>query len=202
MRGGRLQLKRFKPETNRSCGVSCLRSILDLHNLSSSEKEIFDYGVLFEGKLNPLIALGCFAIEKGLKVGYVGFNPVIFKDDKEANVGVLKQRLPTYFSYGRFLVERAIRFLELGGEVKFKIPDAKDIETYLNKNALVLIGLRPALLDGKAGYNKLHYVVAVGYDEDNFFILDPSFENIRKVKKLNLLAAMYSRMPEILVIYK
>src|SRR3989344_4752144 len=159
MRGGRLQLKRFKPETNRSCVVSCLRSILDLHNLSSSEKEIFDYGVLFEGKLNPLIALGCFAIEKGLKVGYVGFNPVIFKDDK-------------------------------------------DIETYLNKNALVLIGLRPALLDGKAGYNKLHYVVAVGYDEDNFFILDPSFENIRKVKKLNLLAAMYSRMPEILVIYK
>lgn len=196
-----INLKRFKPETNRSCGVSCLRSILELQNINVTEKEVFDYGVLFEGKLNPLITLGSFAIEKGLKAEYIGFNPIIFRDDKEPRVEVLKKRLFNYSDYGRFLVEKTIKFLELGGKVNIKIPGTDDIESYLDKNSPVLVGLRPALLDGKTDYNKLHYVVVVGYDEGNFFILDPSFEAIKKIKKLNLLAAMYSRMPEVLAIY-
>ena len=71
-------MKIFKQETNKSCGVACLRSILNHYGNDFSEKDVWEKNDPFNPNensfLNPIICLGVNALKFGFDVEYYGMD--------------------------------------------------------------------------------------------------------------------------------
>ncbi len=116
-------MKIFKQETDKSCGVACLRSILNHYGNNFSEKDIWDKHNPFQPKnggiLNPIMNLGVTALKFGFDVTYFGYNPIITNNNSSDDLKKsLEEKSKNYFDYGKFYVDEALEFLELGGKLK------------------------------------------------------------------------------------
>jgi hypothetical protein len=199
-------MKIFKQETNKSCGVACLRSILNYYGNNFSEKDIWDKHSPFQSKtgvLNPILNLGVTALKFGFDVTYIGDNYIITHNNSSTDLKKsLKEKSKSYFDYGKFYINEAIKFLELGGKIKIGILNIKQLKTILDKNKFALVEIRPAFLHKKGSTEMNHKIILVGYTKTGFKILNPSDAKQHLIDFDTFLLAFYKAGPELLIIKK
>jgi hypothetical protein len=197
-------MKIFKQETNRSCGIACLRSIFNYYGKELAEKDIFEKHEFYSKEntvANPLISLGVTALKFGFKADYIGYNPIIAKDSERLEES-LENKSKTYFGIGKFYVDSTLEFLKLGGKVKIERLNSGKLENLIDRHKFILIGIKPAFLDSKAPPHLSHKILLDGYNKKTFHVLDPADGKARNISKGNLLMAFYADMPEALIIRK
>jgi Peptidase C39 family len=199
------QIKIFKQETSKSCGVACIRSILNYYGNNFSEKDIWNKHKSF-GKgdeiRNPILSLGLTALKFGFKVKYVGYNPIIAnnnsnpKDLKKS----LKIKSKSYFSFGKFYVNTALNFLEFGGEMVIDKLNVKKLKKIIDKDKFFLVEIRPAFINKNSSLSMNHKVIVIGYNNKGFIVLNPSNGAKWLLSFDDFLLSFYSAVPEILII--
>lgn len=202
-----MKIKILKQETNKSCGVACLRSIFNFYGNNFSEKDVWKKNESYktkDGIRNPIISLGLTALKFGFKVKYIGYNPIIAnsntnpKDLKKS----LKVKSKSYFSIGKFYVDSALKFLELGGNIVIDKLNVKKLKEILDKDKFFLVEIKPAYINKKSSINDNHKVIVNGYNNKGFTILNPSNCEEWLWSFDDFLLAFYAAVPEILIIKK
>lgn len=191
----------FKQETNISCGIACLRSIFNYYGKIFTEKEILDKNEFYKlpnGFANPIISLGVTALKLGFKVKYVGYNPIIVNNSQLDLRKSLEEKSRTYFEIGKFCIDKAIEFLDAGGEIIIDRLNVEKLKKLIDENKFILVEIRPAFLKN-ASINQLHKIILDGYNNKEFHVLDPSGKEYY-VDFDSLLMAFYNAIPEVLII--
>lgn len=199
-----LKMKLIKQETSRSCGVACIRMILDYYGLQVSEQQIFDFFQPNENRFKEtnLFSLGNFALKQNFDVRYIGYNPMIFSNLKITDLKTaLAGKIKINYNAGKWCCEEALKFIEAKGELVKKIPVLRDINLLLDKKIPVIVGVRPVFLRMRGKLSMNHFIIIKGYDGDRYYILDPAHGEL-KIDSATLLTAIYARMPEMLIISK
>lgn len=183
-----------------TCGPTCLHAIYNyyndpvlLHDLIQEVPQL-DKG----GTLGVLLA--CHALNRGYNATIFTYNlrvfdPVWFQSKSISLCDKLRARLEfTQKTKLRFATECYLRFVELGGTVRFEELEGRLIQKYLKRNIPILTGLsatylyrtpREIQIDGKLEFNDIqgypsgHFVVLCGYDSETRHILvaDPLYPN-------------------------
>jgi len=200
-------MKIYKQETNKSCGVACLRSIFNYYGNNYSEEDIWKKHTLFNtrdgGILNPIISLGVAALNFGYDVTYIGYNPRISKNNSSTSLlHSLKERSKTYFDFGKYSADEAINFLELGGKIKIDKLNIEKIKKIIKKNKFALVEIRPAFLNNKGNVNQNHIIILIGYNNKGFKVLDPHDAKEKIIPFDTFLISFYAAIPELLIIKK
>ena len=198
-------MKIFKQETDKSCGVACLRSIFNHYGNNFSEKDIWDKHSPFQtqndGIRNPILNLGVTALKFGFDVIYIGYNPIITNNNSSNNLKKsLEEKSKTYFDYGKFYVDEALKFLELGGKLKIEKLNIEKIKDIINKNKFALVEIKPAFVYNRGNINMNHKVIVTGYNKKGFKILNPSDAKEHLWDFDTFLLAFYAAIPELLII--
>lgn len=198
-------MKIFKQETDKSCGVACLRSIINHFGNNFSEKDIWDKHAPFKSKnmgiRNPILNLGVTALKFGFDVTYFGYNPIIANNNSSDDLKKsLKEKSKTYFNYGKFYVDEALKFLELKGNLKIDKLNIEKIKKIIDKNKFALVEIKPAFINKKSSLNMNHKVIIVGYTKNGFRILNPSDAKEHLLDFDTFLLSFYAAVPEMLII--
>lgn len=201
-------MKIYKQETDKSCGVACVRSIINNFGNNFSEKDIWAKHKPFQTKkggiLNPIMNLGVTALKFGFDVTYIGYNPIIANGNSSEDFKKsLKEKSKTYFDYGKFYVDEALQFLELGGKLKIEKLNIEKIKKLIDENKFVLVEIKPAFINKRGGsINMNHKVIINGYTKKGFKILNPSDAKEYVWDFDTFLLAFYAAIPELLIIKK
>ena len=203
------QLQILKQERNKSCGIACLRSIINYYGEDYSEKDIWKKHQSFgKGKniINPLLSLGVTALKFGLDVNYIGYNPIITNQNKHPSnlKKSLELKSKAYFDFGKYCVDQALQFLKLGGKIITEKLNLQKLKKIIDKEKFFLVEVRPAFIskNSSVGINMNHKVIVIGYDKKGFKILNPSDCKEYNWDFESFLIAFYAAIPEILVIKK
>ncbi len=199
------KLKMFKQETDKSCGVACLRSILNYYENNFSEKDIWVKHNPFQSKnggiLNPIMNLGVTALKFGFDVTYIGYNPIITNNNSSDDLKKsLEEKSKTCFDYGKFYVDETLKFLELKGKLKIDKLNIEKIKKIIDENKFVLVEIKPAFVNKRGSINMNHKVIIIGYTKKGFKILDPSDAKEYFWDFDTFLLAFYAAIPELLII--
>jgi ABC-type bacteriocin/lantibiotic exporter with double-glycine peptidase domain len=199
-------MKIFKQETDKSCGVACLRSIFNYYGDNFSEKDIWKKTFPFKTKngiRNPIINLGVTALRFGFDVTYIGYNPIIANNNSSKDLNEsLKKKSKVYFDYGKFYVDEALKFLKLKGKLKIEKLNIKRIKKIVDNYKFVLVEIKPAFVNKHGNIDMNHKVIIIGYNNQGFKILDPSDSKEHVLDFDTFLLAFYSAIPELLIIKK
>jgi len=195
-------MKIFKQETDKSCGVACLRSIFNYYGNNFSEKDILKRNKFLEygqGKVdNPLINLGLTGLKFGYKVEYIGYNPLLFfKKNFEKEI---KERQKKFFGYGKFVVSSALNFLKLGGKISFDKLNVNRLKELIDKNKFILVEVKPAFLRWPVNINSVHKFILDGYNKKGFHALNTNNGKASTIDFDSFMIAFYGAVPEILII--
>ncbi len=190
-----LQLEILPQPNDETCGPTCLHALykfygdeVDLDLLISEIPALETGGTL-------AVILGTHALEKGYAATIYTYNLHVF-DPSWFHPGVdiceklrlqiqIKQDEKLYWATQAYL-----RFLELGGELKFEELNGKLVKKYLQRNQPIITGLSATYLyqspreinnhpDDIRGTSMGHFVVLTGYDSKNDKVLvsDPYLPN-------------------------
>lgn len=197
-------MKIYKQETDKSCGVACLRSILNYYGNNFTEKDIWNKHTSFQSKkgiYNPIISLGLTALKFGFKVTYIGYNPIIINRNKFPDLEKsLKEKSKRFFDYGKFIIDNALGFLKLGGKIKIDKLNIEKIKKLIDKNKFVLVEIRTLFINKNTAINGNHKVIVTGYNKKGFEILNPSDAKKHVWDFDSFLLAFYAGGPELLII--
>lgn len=197
-------MKIYKQETDKSCGVACLRSIINHYGNNFSEKDIWEKHKPFkteEGIRNPLLNLGVTALKFGFDVTYIGYNPIIANNNKFNNLKKsLQKKSKVNFGYGKFYVDEALKFIELNGKIKIEKLNTEKIKKIIDKNKFALIEIKPAFINKRASLSMNHKVIVIGYNTRGLKILNPSDAKEHLLDFNTFLLAFYAAVPELLII--
>lgn len=198
-------MKIYKQETGKSCGVACLRSILNQYGHDFSEKDIWDKHKPFQqekgGIRNPIINLGVTALKFGFDVTYVGYNPIFANNNSSEDLRKsLEEKSTTYFGSGKLYVDEALTFLELGGKLKIDKLNVGKLEKILDKDKFALVEVKPAFITQKGSIGMNHKLILIGYTSKGFRVLDPADAKEHLIDFDTFLLAFYSAVPELLII--
>ncbi|HQC61165.1 MAG: hypothetical protein BWY36_00323 [Candidatus Diapherotrites archaeon ADurb.Bin253] len=203
------QLRILKQETTKSCGIACLRSIINYYGGNYSEKDIWKKHQSFgkgEEIRSPILSLGVTSLKFGLDVQYMGYNPIIVNNNKYPDnlKKSLELKSKNYFSFGKYYVDQALQFLKLGGKAITEKLNIQKLKKILDKEKFFLVEVRPAFISKKssAEIDMNHKVIVIGYDKKGFKILNPSDCKEYVWDFESFLIAFYASIPEILVIKK
>ena len=199
-------MKIYKQEIDKSCGVACIRSVLNHYGNNYSEKDLWGKNEPFgegENMLNPILSLGVLALKFNMDVEYIGYNPIIANGNKYDNLKEsLEDKYKSYFSFGKYYVDKAIEFLNLGGKLTIEILTLDKIRKIINENEFVIVEIKPAFLNknSRISIGMNHKVIITGYTDKGFKILNPSDEKEYEWDFDTFLLAFYAAVPEMLII--
>ncbi len=161
------------------CGVVCLKMLLDFYEIPNEysslvkEFEFYDMGIT-----TPQI--GISLLEKGFEVEMVTLNPLILstknrdlEDNKEKMLEQLNTIHTTISDEGKkkslgYLMD----FINRGGILTAKIPNALDIKTEIENRRPVIALLTSNFLAGVIKFN-FHFNLITGIDENLIYVNDP-----------------------------
>ncbi|WP_340104064.1 C39 family peptidase [Rhodohalobacter sp. 8-1] len=184
----------FQQPDETTCGPTCLHSIYQYYEKPYSLDSVIDDVDQFEegGTIGVLLAND--ALTKGFRVTIYSFNlqifdPTWFGLNRKEMIDKLKAQLEHKQSAKLKVASEAyIRFLELGGRLKFEDLKSAIIRRYLKKDQPVIAGLSATYLyksmrefganldyDDLRGEPSGHFVVLHGYDRETreVYIADP-----------------------------
>lgn len=199
-------MKIFKQETDKSCGVACLRSIFNYYGNNFSERDIWEKDESFKPNekslRNPILTLGVTALKFGFKVEYVGYNPIIINKNKGSLKKSLEFKSKHHFDFGKYYVDKALEFLKLGGKITLDKLNIKTIKKLIDTNKFLLVEIKPAFAHNSASLNMNHKVIVGGYNKKGFIIFNPSDGKKHLWDYDTFLLSFYSAVPELLIIKK
>jgi hypothetical protein len=197
-------MKIYKQETKKSCGVACLRSIINHYGNNLSEKDIWekhDHYSSGETLRSPIISLGLTALKFDLRVIYYNYHPIIVNNNAYKNLKKsLEIKSKDYYDFGKYYVDKALEFVTLGGQIKFNKLGVSKIKDLLDENNFALIEIKPAFINNNGSINMNHKVIINGYNKEGFKILDPSGAKEYVLDFETFLLAFYAAVPELLII--
>ncbi|HKL14052.1 MAG TPA: C39 family peptidase [Balneolaceae bacterium] len=177
-----------------TCGPTCLHSIYQYYRKSYSLDSVINDVEQFEDGGTIGVLLANDALSKGFKATIYSYNlqifdPTWFSLKQHDLIGKLKEQM-AYKRDEKFLAasEGYIRFLELGGKLRFEDLRPGIIRRYLKKDQPVITGLSATFLyksmrefgasldyDDIRGEPTGHFVVLHGYDvaTREVYIADP-----------------------------
>ncbi len=189
----------IQPQPNdETCGPTCLHAVYRYfgHRISL-EKVIRDVPRL-PGGGTLAVLLGCHALRLGYRARIFSYNLNVF-DPAWFSLSLpeiaAKLSAQRHFKTGarlRVSIDAYLRFIELGGELRFEDLNSALIRKYLNRSLPILTGLSATYLyrsnrefgpksdyDDIRGFPTGHFVVLSGYDRENRLvqISDPLLPN-------------------------
>jgi len=199
-------MKIYKQETKSSCGIACLRSILNHYGSNFSEKDIWDKIKSFPlqkgGIRNPILSLGVAAIKLGFDVTYIGYNPILLSDTLKDLKISLQEKSKNYVDFGKFYVDEALNFLELDGKLIVDKLNIKKIKKLIDENKFVLVEIKPAFINKRSPISMHHKIILIGYTKKGFKILNPDDGKEHLLDFDTFLISFYAAIPELLIIKK
>jgi len=134
-------------------------------------------------------------------VTYIGYNPIITNNNPSDDLKKsLQEKSKTYFDYGKFYVDEALKFLELKGKLKIDKLNIEKIKKIIDENKFALVEIKPAFINKNGSINMNHKVIIVGYTKKGFKILNPSDAKEHLWDFDTFLLAFYAATPELLII--
>jgi hypothetical protein len=192
----KVPIKKQPDET--TCGPTCLHTLYEYYNDPIGLQEVINEVHQFDegGTIGALLA--CHALQRGYKATIYTYNLQIFDPTwtelkSDQLIGKLRQQME-FKKSKKFVVasEAYIRFLELGGKVRFEDLRSLIIRRYLKKGQPVIAGLSATYLyksmreyginsdyDDLRGEPAGHFVLLHGYDMETreIYIADPISKN-------------------------
>ncbi len=186
-----------------ACGIACLQAIYQYYNLPVSYEEL-DNEIersLSGGTFAPL--LGKNALQRGFKVtlytnNLVMFDPTWFNHEQSSR-DYLKNKLSQQLKYKKERLYGATNiffdYLDLGGEIQFKVLNIDLLEYYFLRHIPIITGLNSTylyggprdrfdefgncILDDVGGKSCGHFVVLYGHEknEKSVIVADPYLKN-------------------------
>lgn len=193
----RIALDILSQPDDTTCGPTCLHALYKYYGDDISLFQVIDEVLTLKGGGTFASALACHALRRGYSATIYTYNLELF-DPTWFQEGVdiaAKLKAQLQFKNGaKFTVASLehIRFLELGGVLKFQDLKPSLIRKYLKKSIPVLCGLSSTYLYGHAreygpnddsddlrGYPAGHFVIVSGYDNETNQVLvnDPLLDN-------------------------
>ena len=168
----------LQEKDSNDCGLAGICMILEYYNLKYSIEDLKTHLTVDEtGTYAPQI--GSFLIEKGFGVEIVTLNPRIFtNNDKELGQSAIIDKFKKMLNESKSqqdkkILDYYIEFLNEGGKLKVKIPDAKDVlEEIKNKRPLGALLTTNFLSNSKPCLN-FHFNVITGIDDKFVYVNDP-----------------------------
>lgn len=176
----RLDLRILPQPDDATCGPTCLHAVYRYWGLDEElEAIIREVPVLPEGgTLGGTLA--CHALERGFRARIYTYNlrlfdPTWFEDGTDLAAKLRAQAAVKHDAKLRIATETYLRFLDLGGEVRFATLGGNLIRRHLQAGHPILTGLSSTYLyrsareigdeeDDVAGHPVGHFVVLGGYD--------------------------------------
>jgi hypothetical protein len=183
------QFNQIKPY---SCIPACLQEVFGYYGESITQEEIM------KTSENPkmgmsLIEVGIFSLKHNYKPLIITnnvniFDPTWFKLDSTKLKLNLKKRAKFVDDLNQFMIDKYIKFLNLGGEINFETISPALFEKYLSMEIPIIMELASTFLyklaksshpggfdDAIRGQIEGHGVVIAGFDKkDKFLIIDPN----------------------------
>lgn len=181
-----------------TCGPTCLHSIYRFYRKPYTLSTIIEDVEQFEGGGTIGVLLAIDALTKGFNATIYSYNlqifdPTWFGLNRKEMIEKLKLQLVHKHSEKLIIASKAyIKFLELGGRVKFEDLRSVIIRRYLKKDQPLIAGLSATYLyksmrefgadleyDDLRGEPAGHFVVLHGYDTETreVYIADPIMSN-------------------------
>jgi len=183
------QFSQIKPY---SCMPACLQEIFGYYGEQISQEEIMK--ISENPKLGmALVEAGIFSLKHNYRSLIITnniniFDPTWFRLDSNKLKLNLNKRAKFVDDLSQFMIDKYIKFLNLGGEINFETISPSLLKKYLSIKIPIIMELastfiyklakssRPGLFDDAIrGQIEGHGVVIAGFDDkDNFLIIDPN----------------------------
>lgn len=182
-----------------TCGPTCLQALYNFYGDTIPLQQVIREVKQLRSGGTLAVMLGNHALKRGYKAYIYSYNlnvfdPSWFKHPSKKMIEFLNKQIE--FKHKRRKLQTAskayIRFLELGGEIRYHELDDTLIKSYLKRSVPVLTGLSATYLYGSPRevpqfniYDPIkgepvgHFVVVTGYDEAKSlaYLADPMSSN-------------------------
>ncbi len=194
-----LELEILPQPDDTTCGPTCLHAVYRYYGVNLPLDEVIREVVPLDTRGTLAVLLACHAMERGFRAVIYTYNLHVFDPTWFTGEGVdLVERLRAQARIKqdrklRFATEAYLRFLELGGEIRFRELTPELIRHQLTKGRPILTGLSATYLYGTArevgddpveaddirGEPAGHFVVLAGYDAERreVRVADPLLDN-------------------------
>lgn len=160
------------------CGPICLRMLLSYYGRDIGDEEIIQSFTYLENGIS-IPELGSYMLKNGFDAEIVTLNPHLFSynmlglSDQAAIRQHLANRILQHKKEERKIVnQHMIDFMDQGGTLRLKIPDAADLHSELEAGRPVLASMITLYLEQHCGYN-FHFTIVTGLDADHVYVNDP-----------------------------
>jgi hypothetical protein len=190
-----LRLQILPQPDDETCGATCLHAMYSYYGESLSLEEVISEIPTWETGGTIAVLLGCHALGKGYKATIYTYNLHVF-DPTWFHEGIdiaAKLRLQVQHKFEpkiQWASQAYLKFLSLGGELRFEELNRELLKSYLHKGIPVLTGLNATYLyrcarelnneyDDIRGTSMGHFVILSDYDEEKgiIHIADPLNSN-------------------------
>jgi hypothetical protein len=175
-----------------NCGIKCLFLLFQYYKVNNYFKELTNK----DGNQSLWISdLALIALKIGLRVTLFTYSHKIFKPEwfnfsKKKILNCLRKKEKNLFiNQAR---KSILKFLMSGGKLRFEILNAKKLKFFIKNKKPILMVVSSSVLHRQSLMGG-HFIVLIGYDRNNFIILNPGRKKIKieKVKIDLLLYAFY-----------
>lgn len=163
------------------CGPAGLAMILEYYKQPTTVEGLKKELQVYENLGTYAPQLGKYLLDKEFAVELVMLNPYLFtlstKMDHEEQIAYF-QELKERAKKEKFQVpiKHFLEFLEAGGTLNIKIPDAKDLQEEIrNERPVGALLTSNFLHEEKANFN-FHFNIITGIDEEKVIVNDPNME--------------------------
>lgn len=177
-----------------TCGATCLHALYRYYGEEISLPEVIREIPAWETGGTIAVILGCHALLKGYKARIYTYNlqvfdPTWFHEGVDLTEKLKKQYEAKEDPKVRWATQAYIKFLSLGGEIRFEELNVDLLRKYLDKGKPVLTGLNATYLYRCARELNNEYEDIKGYVMGHFVILG---RYIKKQKKVEILDPLMS----------
>lgn len=190
-----LRLQILPQPDDETCGATCLHAMYSYYGESLQLEELIREVPTWEKGGTIAVLLGCHALGKGYKVTIYTYNLHVFDPTWFQGAADLEEKLKLQLEYKfepkiQWASQAYLKFLRLGGEIKFEELNTQLLRRFLDNNIPILTGLNATYLyrcarelnneyDDIRGTSMGHFVILSHYDakEKQVHIADPLHAN-------------------------
>lgn len=169
-----------QPEESVDCGVACVEMLLQYYDISYDYRSLRkELDVKGWGTSTPSLAMAL--IKRGLEVEIVTMNPNLFNLDSEVlsreamliHLRFVQKHLHTLMN--KYVMKHFIQFVEMGGMLTPRIPNAVDIRTEVGQHRPLICQLTHWFLqpNNELPFLSSHFNVITGIEDQQIFVNDP-----------------------------
>jgi hypothetical protein len=203
-----LKVPTIEAKNRCGCGPTCVSMVLKYYRKDYLEQQVIDklkIGIIEKDDIGTkVIDHAQFAKKLGFDVICYSYNMELYKPNfsklpPSKLIRELKRLLrKRYSSLNRTILETTIELLKEGADFKIKMPEIKDIISFLKKRIPVILAVNAKILfetDRLPEFPKIpnnmgHFIVITGFIGNKFYYNDPYFGESKEISKDKLFFAL------------